>query len=60
MLWFLNLCAVNGIVVISYTDDAQGTMAEGEDGVRSSWNRRRLSRSGNVSSGNARRAFGEW
>jgi organic hydroperoxide reductase OsmC/OhrA len=32
MLWFLNLCAANGIVVISYTDDAQGTMAEGEDG----------------------------
>jgi organic hydroperoxide reductase OsmC/OhrA len=32
MLWFLNLCAVNGIVVISYTDDAQGTMAEDEDG----------------------------
>jgi organic hydroperoxide reductase OsmC/OhrA len=28
MLWFLNLCAANGIVVISYTDDAQGTMAE--------------------------------
>jgi organic hydroperoxide reductase OsmC/OhrA len=32
MLWFLNLCAANGIVVISYTDDAQGTMAEGADG----------------------------
>lgn len=32
MLWFLNLCATNGIVVISYTDDAQGTMAEGADG----------------------------
>jgi organic hydroperoxide reductase OsmC/OhrA len=32
MLWFLNLCAANGIVVISYTDDAQGTMAEGGDG----------------------------
>jgi hypothetical protein len=32
MLWFLHLCAANGIVVISYTDAAQGTMAEGEDG----------------------------
>ena len=32
MLWFLNLCAANGIVVISYTDDAQGTMAEGAEG----------------------------
>jgi organic hydroperoxide reductase OsmC/OhrA len=32
MLWFLNLCAANGIVVISYTDDAQGIMAEGGDG----------------------------
>ena len=32
MLWFLNLCAANGIVVTSYTDDAQGTMAEGADG----------------------------
>jgi organic hydroperoxide reductase OsmC/OhrA len=33
MLWFLHLCAVNGIVVISYTDDGQGTMAEGADGA---------------------------
>jgi organic hydroperoxide reductase OsmC/OhrA len=32
MLWFLNLCADNGIVVISYTDDARGIMAEGDDG----------------------------
>jgi organic hydroperoxide reductase OsmC/OhrA len=32
MLWFLHLCAVNGIAVTSYTDDAQGTMAEGADG----------------------------
>jgi organic hydroperoxide reductase OsmC/OhrA len=32
MLWFLHLCAVNGIVVISYTHDAQGMMAEGGDG----------------------------
>ena len=33
MLWFLHLCAVNGIVVLSYTDDAEGTMAEGDDGA---------------------------
>ena len=32
MLWFLHLCAANGIAVISYTDDAQGAMAEGADG----------------------------
>jgi organic hydroperoxide reductase OsmC/OhrA len=32
MLWFLHLCAVNGIVVISSTHDAQGMMAEGGDG----------------------------
>jgi organic hydroperoxide reductase OsmC/OhrA len=33
MLWFLHLCAVNGIVVLSYTDDAEGIMAEGDDGA---------------------------
>ncbi len=32
MLWCLHLCAVNGIVVISYTHDAQGMTAEGGDG----------------------------
>jgi organic hydroperoxide reductase OsmC/OhrA len=32
MLWFLHLCAGNGIVVTSYTDDAEGTMAEDADG----------------------------
>ena len=33
MLWFLHLCAVNGIVVISYADDARGIMAERGDGA---------------------------
>ena len=33
MLWFLHLCAENGIVVVSYTDDAEGIMAEGDDGA---------------------------
>lgn len=32
MLWYLHLCAANHIVVTSYTDDAQGTMAESGDG----------------------------
>lgn len=32
MLWYLHLCAVNGIVVISYKDDAEGTMAEESNG----------------------------
>jgi organic hydroperoxide reductase OsmC/OhrA len=32
MLWFLHLCAANGIVVTSYVDEATGTMAEAEDG----------------------------
>ena len=27
-LWYLHLCSVNGIVVVSYTDQAEGTMAE--------------------------------
>lgn len=31
-LWYLNLCAVNGIVVTSYSDDAIGVMRETEDG----------------------------
>jgi organic hydroperoxide reductase OsmC/OhrA len=32
MLWYLHLCADNGIVVVSYEDDAVGVMAE--DAVR--------------------------
>jgi organic hydroperoxide reductase OsmC/OhrA len=32
MLWYLHLCAVAGVVVTDYTDDAQGTMAETEGG----------------------------
>jgi organic hydroperoxide reductase OsmC/OhrA len=32
MLWYLHLCSVNGIVVLSYSDDATGTMEENPDG----------------------------
>lgn len=32
MLWYLHLCSVNHIVVTAYTDHAQGTMEELEDG----------------------------
>lgn len=32
MLWYLHLCAVNGIVVTDYQDEAQGTMIEAADG----------------------------
>lgn len=32
MLWYLHLCAVNGIVVLDYHDDAGGTMQEEADG----------------------------
>ena len=32
MLWYLHLCAENGIVVTAYMDDAHGKMAETEDG----------------------------
>jgi organic hydroperoxide reductase OsmC/OhrA len=32
MLWYLHLCSVNGIVVLSYTDDATGAMEENPDG----------------------------
>lgn len=32
MLWYLHLCAVNGVVVTSYTDDASGIMEENKDG----------------------------
>ena len=32
MLWFLHLCAVNGVVVTAYEDSAKGTMVETSDG----------------------------
>ena len=32
MLWYLHLCAVSGVVVTSYADDAHGTMEETDDG----------------------------
>ncbi len=32
MLWYLHLCAVAGVVVTGYADDAHGTMAETADG----------------------------
>jgi organic hydroperoxide reductase OsmC/OhrA len=32
MLWYLHFCAVNGVVVTSYVDNATGTMVENEDG----------------------------
>ncbi len=32
MLWYLHLCAVNGIAVVDYRDEAGGTMQEEEDG----------------------------
>ncbi|HEV3443273.1 MAG TPA: OsmC family protein [Gemmataceae bacterium] len=32
MLWYLHLCAVNGIVVTEYRDEAQGQMTENKDG----------------------------
>ncbi len=32
MLSYLHLCAVNGIVVIEYQDDAAGVMSEDPDG----------------------------
>jgi len=32
MLWYLHLCADAGIIVVAYTDNAAGTMAETEDG----------------------------
>jgi len=34
MLWYLHLCADNGIVVTAYTDMATGTMEENEQGGR--------------------------
>ncbi|WP_262690922.1 OsmC family protein [Kordiimonas aestuarii] len=32
MLWYLHLCAVNGITVTGYVDKAEGIMSEGGDG----------------------------
>lgn len=32
MLWYLHLCAVNGVAVTAYRDDASGTMTEGDGG----------------------------
>ena len=32
MLWYLHLCSVEKIVVVSYTDHASGTMEESADG----------------------------
>ena len=32
MLWYLHLCAVNGVVVTAYTDEAEGVMMETADG----------------------------
>lgn len=32
MLWYLHLCAINGIVVMEYRDDASGEMRENDDG----------------------------
>ncbi len=32
MLWYLHLCSVNGIVVVEYTDNANGRMEESRDG----------------------------
>jgi organic hydroperoxide reductase OsmC/OhrA len=32
MLWYLHLCAVAGVIVTSYTDDAHGVMTENDDG----------------------------
>ncbi|HEY5326608.1 MAG TPA: OsmC family protein [Mucilaginibacter sp.] len=32
MLWYLHLCAVEGVVVVDYVDEATGTMVEMPDG----------------------------
>jgi organic hydroperoxide reductase OsmC/OhrA len=32
MLWYLHLCAVNGVVVLQYSDEASGIMRENPDG----------------------------
>lgn len=33
MLWYLHLCAVNGVVVKAYHDSAEGEMSEGKGGA---------------------------
>jgi organic hydroperoxide reductase OsmC/OhrA len=33
MLWYLHLCAVNGVVVTEYRDEASGEMQENDDGA---------------------------
>ena len=33
MLWYLHLCATNGVTVVEYTDDAVGTMVPDPDGA---------------------------
>lgn len=33
MLWYLHLCAVNGIVVVDYHDRSEGVMVEHRDGA---------------------------
>ena len=33
MLWYLHLCAINGVVVIDYVDHASGEMMENQDGT---------------------------
>ena len=32
MLWYLHLCAVNGVIVLEYNDNAMGVMQEQADG----------------------------
>ena len=32
MLWYLHLCAVNGVTVVDYSDNADGEMLENPDG----------------------------
>lgn len=32
MLWYLHLCAVNGVIVVDYVDEATGSMQENKDG----------------------------
>ncbi|HEX5993957.1 MAG TPA: OsmC family protein [Jiangellales bacterium] len=32
LLWYLHLCAVNGVVVVDYHDSAQGSMSEDDSG----------------------------
>jgi organic hydroperoxide reductase OsmC/OhrA len=32
MLWYLHLCADNGVVVVDYVDEASGTLEENSDG----------------------------